>query len=389
MNDILRFSYYCTGCGLCHKLGKGIVFEDDKGFYRLKSGDEKWLHSICPCGGRQTSLFSKNIWGRSEGIYLGWSSDSGVRKKASSGGIITELCSYLLESGYVDGVIHTMASFNEPTKTLTCISTTREELVNRCGSRYAISHPLEVLPDLDTNKRYAFVGKPCDIDCLTNFMNIDNDYNSCIVFTISFFCAGLPSNTAQEKLLEGMGCELNSCKSLRYRGNGWPGYATAVDRNGKIYKMDYDTSWGKILGRDLMPMCRFCLNGIGETADISCGDAWYVDDNGKPDFSEHEGRNVIFSRTTKGNDILQKASDAGKIILLDFNQYEKILPQMQYYQLGRRQSMKAKRMAMKIFGKRFPDYPNDLLNEYRKNSSLKYSLQVFKGTVSRIINKSI
>ena len=49
---------------------------------------------------------------------------------------------------------------------------------------------------------------------------------------MSFFCAGLPSIDAQKKLLEEMGCN-SRVVSLRYRGNGWPGYATANLENGK------------------------------------------------------------------------------------------------------------------------------------------------------------
>ena len=97
-----------------------------------------------------------------------------------------------------------------------------------------------------------------------------------------------------------MGCD-GKIKSLRYRGDGWPGYATATQYDGKVFKMDYNTSWGQILGRDIMKMCRFCLDGIGEMADISCCDAWYLTNDNKPDFSEADGRNAVFCRSKLGD----------------------------------------------------------------------------------------
>lgn len=105
-----------------------------------------------------------------------------------------------------------------------------------------------------------------------------------IPYLFSFFCMGLPSESAQIKLLKKLECK--ECKSLDYRGNGWPGFATAIDKDSKVHQITYDESWGEILGRDLMPVCKFCIDGIGEMADIACGDAWYLTSENTPDFSE-------------------------------------------------------------------------------------------------------
>ena len=150
---------YCVGCGICAEYGKAILAEDSKGFYHPSQFDVGWLRGICPAGGTQTCTFDTDIWGRRERAYLGWSTDKRVREMASSGGILTEVASFLLERGVVDGVIHVAEKLGAPTKTQTCISTTREELISRCGSRYAISHPLEIISELDQNKKYVFIGK--------------------------------------------------------------------------------------------------------------------------------------------------------------------------------------------------------------------------------------
>ena len=379
---------YCVGCGLCQSEGKAILETDKKGYYKPLSGDVKWMEKVCPAAGSQCSEmdFSK-IWGKEKAVYYGYSNDEAVRTKASSGGVLTEVTSYLLESGTVDAVLHTCMSLVNPTETEICVSTSRNELTERCGSRYAISHPLKNLSELP-DKRYAFVGKPCDIVALKNYLRECPDLEKKFPITLSFFCAGLPSTDAQSELIKQLGCT-GKVKSLRYRGNGWPGYATAVQEDGCEHQMDYDSSWGKILGRDVMKMCRFCLDGIGEMADISCGDAWYLTEDMKPDFTENQGRNVVFARTDLGNDILKNSCNAGNITLTDFSDYDDKLKYMQFYQHDRRATMLSKSVAMRIMGKTFPKYSSTGMKKYSKETTSKRNKDIFKGTVKRILKGKI
>ena len=37
-------------------------------------------------------------------------------------------------------------------------------------------------------------------------------------------------------------------------------------------------------------MCKFCVNGVGMYADISCGDLWNLDQNQRPEFTEGKGQ---------------------------------------------------------------------------------------------------
>lgn len=210
-----------------------------------------------------------------------------------------------------------------------------------------------------------------------------------ILYTMSFFCMGLPSEKAQENLLLQLGCETNSCKDLQYRGNGWPGFTTAVDENGKNYKMDYDTSWGKILGRDLMPACRFCLDGIGEMADVACGDAWYLTESGQADFSEHAGRNVIFARTKKGLELIRKAQEKQRIETKEYNNYENSLIKIQKSQYERRIAMRARVLALKIMRKPYPVYSHKILKKYASKLTKGKQLRICLGTCKRIIKGKI
>ena len=385
-----RIIEYCTGCGLCESEEKAVLCKNHKGFVFPKNGDEKWLESICPALANQESdMDSSKVWGREKRVYLGWSKDSVLRRKASSGGILTELASFLLDEKKVDCVIHTCASKESPTKTEICYSYNREELIKRCGSRYAISHPLAQINTIDHQKKYAFIGKPCDIVALKNYMKIKPELKTIIPYTFSFFCMGLPSETAQEKLLSELGCNPSDCKELLYRGNGWPGFTTAIDKNGKEYMMDYDTAWGQILGRDLMSSCRFCIDGIGEMADVACGDSWYLTAQGKPDFSEHDGRNVIFARTENGLELILNAIKSQRIEAEEYIDYENSLMKIQKSQYDRRVSMRARIAAMRVMGKPCPAYSHKMLRKYSSHLSMKKQLRICLGTCKRIIKGRI
>lgn len=382
-----KYSKYCTGCGLCEALDISELRKDEKGFlYPQKVSEE--FSVLCPVSGsHMKNMDSDKIWGKAEKVYLGWSNNDEIRNRASSGGILTELASYLLEKHKVDYVIHTGVDPNNPTKTVTHFSSSIKQVQDRCGSRYSISSPLASIKNIDYTKKYAFIGKPCDVVALRNYSNNNIKLKECIAYYFSFFCMGEPSVDAQYKLLEHLDCV--DCKSLTYRGNGWPGFTSAIDSDGNEKKITYEESWGKILGRDLMPACRFCIDGIGEMADIACGDAWYIKDDKTPDFSEHKGRNVIFARTKIGNELLEEIYGEKKITLIEYNNYNKELPVIQTSQWNRRREMLSRIIALKLMRQSYPEYDFKHLKAYSKDIKFTKKIRVILGTCKRVIKGKI
>lgn len=379
---------YCTGCGLCEAVGIGKLSENSKGFFFPTEGDETQLRKICPSMRRDCSQFDPNeIWGKNVGIYLGWSNNQEVRKSGSSGGLLTEIALFLLESGLVDCIIHCGASSENPSKTTVSFSWNRQDIMKKAGSRYAISSPLKIIDQINKELKYAFIGRPCDIAVLRNYMAVNKSIEKSIPYLLSFFCMGVPSAQAQKNLLDALDCQ--DCVELTYRGNGWPGKTTAIGKDGSQHSMEYSQSWGKILGRDLMPYCRFCVDGIGESADIACGDAWYVLPDGSPDFSEHDGRNVVFPRNKKGLTILQKMAAKKLISFFPYDNSEAELKKIQKSQMERRKNLEPRLYAMRLFGRPTPKYPASLLRSYAKMGSYKEWIRAFAGTAKRIVQNKL
>ena len=389
-----RYKKYCVGCGLCESELHIEMKKTEKGFLKPSfSGSEaeqEFLQAVCPINGsRDIDREQVSIWDKRKGVYAGWATDEAIRRQASSGGILTALAIYMLENGLVDAVIHVVADRDNPAATACQISTTKEQIIAGCGSRYSISSPWRSLSScVERDKKYAAIGKPCDIAALRNLKNLDSRYEN-IIYLFSFFCAGLPSTSANDRLLEELGCGKGNCVSLTYRGNGWPGYATAVDGGGKTYQMEYSKAWGGILGRDVHPYCRLCIDGIGAAADIACGDGWYTTEDGRePDFTEREGRNVVFTRTDAGEDLYQRAVMANAICSESWEDVGQ-LRIIQKYQYTRRATMSAKLKAYRLFGRTVPKYNKKVLREYAKGISAKEKLRVFLGTGKRILQKKI
>lgn len=297
-----------------------------------------------------------------------------------------------MDEHIVDGVIHTGADSDYPLSTKTYVSRTANDVMQHMGSRYAVSSPLIDIMDIlnrDVHKKYLFIGKPCDVMALRRGMAVNEQLKRQIVFTMSFFCAGIPSDEINSKLLSAMGCPKEELSSFTYRGNGWPGYTTATDKSGHEYKMTYQKAWMEYLGRNVKKICRYCMDGIGEAADVACADLWYLDKNRKPDFSEHEGRNLVLARNEMADRHIKKAMEKGYIKVGDYSDSTQDLLLQQPHQFSRRVTMKYRILPLRMFGKFAPRYSSKLLKDANTFSSRKVNWNTFKGSMKRILQGKV
>lgn len=312
----------CLGCGLCEAVsgGKCSMELQKDGFYR-PSGDTEGIDGIiagiCPAtnirglsrGGH------RSVWGNVVQVSEAWAADEGIRRSSSSGGVTSALAVYLLESGQVDGILHVGVEDGDWLHNRLSVSRTRDEVLRNSSSRYApaaVFNRIKDILDADKGQAYAFIGKPCDIAGMQNFMREFPAYGDRIKYFLSIFCAGMPGYNATGRALATFGRK-EEPTILRYRGDGWPGYFTATYSDGTSCRMTYNDSWGKILGRDLGFRCKICPDGIGLLADISSGDSWNTKD-GYPDFAEAEGKNFCFIRNERGLELFRRAEKAGYIV---------------------------------------------------------------------------
>lgn len=396
VEKIVRTSL-CSGCGLC----AGIV-DDDKivmkltegGFLRpsqqaaLSEAEQSEIEATCPglslSHPGTTKVAYDPDWGPVVSLRTGFSTDTELRQLGSSGGALSGLLLYLLDTGSVDFVVQIGMDPKDPVRNKLYESRSRDELLARAGSRYSPSAPLMTLREiLKRPGRFAFVGKPCDVAGLRSYLRLHPETNDRIPFLISFFCAGLPSEAGTNVLLDELHVKREALVNFRYRGDGWPGYAKAVTKDGNVRKMDYDTSWGTILNRHLQFRCKICPDGTGEFADIVCADGWYLTEDGEPDFSENEGRSIILSRSETGETVVQAAIESGfvKADPLD----AALLPSMQPYQKRRKQLSLSRLGAMVVLLRPFPKYSGLHLWASASRGNVRATLRSFAGMFIRIL----
>ncbi|MDO8941095.1 MAG: Coenzyme F420 hydrogenase/dehydrogenase, beta subunit C-terminal domain [Methylicorpusculum sp.] len=338
---------FCLGCGACEGvLGHSKIHMDlsQDGYLRphnmsvLDSKDDYLINAICPGIRIENKVAEGNIhpiWGPILKIRTGYAFDEEVRRFGSSGGVISALAIYLIETKKVDFVAQISVSTTNPLVNEVQQSRTRTDVLSAAGSRYAPAAPLTRLMEfLETGQRFAVIGKPCDIAAVRNLSKIDKRIQSQIPYLLSFMCAGVPSMTGTYEVLKAMDVDRSKLISFRYRGDGWPGNARAEIDDGSVKEMDYATSWGNILNQHLQFRCKICPDGTGELADIVCADAWYGKD-GYPDFNEHEGRSLVITRTAIGEELVSQIIKRGAIVVNDLHVNE--IDKMQPYQRKRKQ----------------------------------------------------
>ena len=104
------------------------------------------------------------------------------------------------------------------------VSTTADEVVSGAQSRYGPAAPLvHVHRLLDAGRRFAVIGKPCDMAAIRNLARIDDRVETQIPYCLTIFCGGLPTSHTARKIADHYGVQADEVDVFRFRGNGWPG----------------------------------------------------------------------------------------------------------------------------------------------------------------------
>lgn len=394
----------CTGCGACAYMEQErFRMADAPEFGRrpfLRDGapaETGEALSICPgislehtfdkkASGLQSELLPG--WGPVLAVWEGYASDADIRKAGSSGGAATALSLFCLERQDMEQVLHTAVDENKPYLNETVTSRSRTDLLNTTGSRYAPASPCDGLDQIENGARPSvFVGKPCDVAAVHKARSLRANLDAKLGVTIAFFCAGVPSTAGNLELARRQGAEdPKAIESLRYRGNGWPGFWTLIyndaDGQKKKAELSYADSWG-FLQSHRQWRCYICPDHTGEFADIAVGDPWY-----RPVEPGEAGKSLIVARTPKGKAIIEAAAKAGYIVLE--TEDAGLLPRSQPNLLATRGALWARLLVLRIFGAAAPDFRRfALFRFWMTEHSFTSKIRSFTGTIKRVFTKKL
>lgn len=405
--DLMRLSdpRLCLGCGACAYIGgaEHVTMQDREELGlrplfgdTLNAAQRHEMVAVCPTMATDFGALKRmpdytptvdrkteRDWGAITGIWEGFAANEELRFKGSSGGALTALALYCLESRGFHGVLHTGESPQDPIRNTTRLSRSRDDLMATLGSRYAPAAICEGLGQVEAAPGPCVViGKPVEIAGTRNAMALRPALAEKVGVTLSFFCAETPPTGATRALLDHFGVAQNTLEALRYRGHGWPGYFTTrtageAPRQHWIY---YD-SWAFL--QKYRPWAALMWpDGSGELADISCGDPWYEEpDNENPGFS------LIVARTQLGREIVEGAIAAGYLSATQAETWK--LENSQKGLLEKKGSIWGRRLAHRLVGIPNTAFPNlDLFGPWL-GLSLKAKRNSLLGTLRRIVRKGL
>ena len=306
----------CSGCGACRDIcpTKAIdLVADIEGFLYPNVNIEKCIKCgmcdrICPIKNIRKEIYDSN----KIIAYAAQSKDEFVRQNSSSGGIFTEIASYIINNG---GIVFG-AAFDEKFKVIHIGVDNIDDLSKIRGSKYVQSEIgnayIQVKSHLEFGRMVLFTGTPCQIAGLYSYLgkNYDNLYTQDII------CHGVPSPMVWKKYIE-----LREKKAasqvkkifFRYKKYGWKTYSVRFEfANCKEYIQTIRDDLymrGFLRNLCLRPSCYHCVfKTKNRTADITLADFWGIEKL-CPKLDDDRGTSLVILHTLRGNNLFNNIGE--------------------------------------------------------------------------------
>ncbi len=361
-------SHLCNRCGSCVGLSGGkVVFEDRTGKYRPKivePVDDRLADTLWQsCAGKVFDFpkYSKAIYGEKvdfhhytgafRKIYIGHAGDQKVRLNSASGGIISAVCIYLLETKKVDGVICLRMSHTTPWLSEPFIATSKADILEAAQSKYTISSVNEILAQTaGFEGTLAYVGLPGQVQSIRKLQQVNHPSVKKIKYILGPFYGNTLHFSSVKSFLKSYGVkEHTQIKKLFFRHGEWPGNMRVEMNDGKVIELK------KFHANYLIPFhilmnSLLCSDLTNEFTDISGGDAW------APVYEERgKGFSMVLSRSEQGQQIIDEMVEAGLLSLDPIATEEAIAMHSHGYDLKKRGTFIRIRFR-KWLGLPVPDY---------------------------------
>jgi coenzyme F420-reducing hydrogenase beta subunit len=333
---------YCIGCGACAAVaGSPIRMElDDSGRYRPRldgSDRDAPVLAVCPFtneGEHEGELGARLFGADCEPhdrigfhmrTYAGHVAEDGYRAAGSSGGVGTWVLVELLRRDMVDAVLHVRPRSPDADDSRLfefTVSGTEDELRERAKSRYYPVEMSEALARVRSEAaRYAMVGVPCYVKALRRLAASDPLIAERVKVTLALVCGHLKSTRFADSFAWQAGIEPGRLDSVDFRrklsgrpanryGMEMHGRDAAGERRDVVSPTDafFGSNWGH--GFFKYEACDYCDDVLGETADLTVGDAWlpeYVEDSA--------GTNVVVVRRPELAALVEAGIADGRLAL--------------------------------------------------------------------------
>ena len=391
----------CIGCGLC----QAVAGEERIRVTKTQSGFEQpvatgeldhelvdRIYDVCP-GTRIEGLPRRlleddthldNVWGPWRRMAHAWAADDGVRFEGSTGGVMTALGMYLLQSRRIEFILQVKTSSSDPSFGDPCLSFTEADVFEAAGSRYGPAAPLrDIDAALDRGQPFAFFSKPCDVAALRNYARHDSRVDELVKYCVVMVCGGYGAPSTTRAFYRRNGIDPDKVTGLRYRGRGCPGPTTVVAA-GETRDFHYLDYWGDDESMWGLPFrCKICPDGIGEAADIAAADTWVGGSPNRIDSETDPGVNAVIARTRAGEELLAAAAADGALVL-DTDLRPDELSLYQPHQMNKKYVVWARHQGLGDAGRIVPQTARLRIEELARENSGSINRYQREGTVRRV-----
>ncbi len=391
----------CIGCGLCQAVAgseRVDVCKTRNSFLQpvvvgeLDHETVDRIYGSCP-GTRVEGLPGRlveadtrtdNVWGPWRRALRAWAGDPAIRFEGSTGGVLTALGIYLLESKRVDFILHVKTSVSEPGFGERCLSFNAADVIDAAGSRYGPAAPLIDIDDvLARGKPFAVIAKPCDINALRNYAEQDARVDELVKYWLAMVCGGYGTPRGTVEFFRRVGIDPDEVTALRYRGRGCPG-PTRVETGDGVREFHYIDFWGEDETTWTLPFrCKICPDGIGEASDIAAADTWVGGSPNRVDSVDDPGTNAVIARTRAGEELLAAAFAAGALTL-DYDIVPDKLSLYQPHQVNRKYAVWARHRGLGDAGRMVPKTARLRIEELARDLPDETNRIQSEGTMKRI-----
>ncbi|MBK7978555.1 MAG: Coenzyme F420 hydrogenase/dehydrogenase, beta subunit C-terminal domain [Ignavibacteriae bacterium] len=327
----------CVRCGACDPAcPANIIKFDDQAFpYITKEEDciSNCVRCIKVCPGKvvdfntwDDEMFGmrphpESITGIVRKSMVGYSVNEDIREKGASGGIVTQLLTYMLDKKIIDGALVLSSGVDENGYHLKpMIARTKEDLRKAARSKYLLIPHLEQIREIENVEgNYAIVALPCHIHAIKKYQKVSKKLRERLKFIIGLYCNVAYEPYLLDDLIELSGYKKSDIINAEFRAGEWPGYIELTLRSGEVVRpFKFEEIKDAINSLKLFytaGRCNLCIDFSAEYADISVGDPWLRGKDGN--YLYKEGWTTILTRTEIGDEMIDNAVNDGYIKVVD------------------------------------------------------------------------
>jgi coenzyme F420 hydrogenase subunit beta len=332
---------YCIGCGACSSI-PGSPFKVKMDLYGNMVAQPSLAHldkskasvlDVCPFSNHSKNedelgaqFYPENQkddkLGNALQAYAGYVNEKDFRNKGSSGGMGKWIGYKLMQANLIDKYYQISSNKNQNVTDELFkykLYESSNDIINGSKSAYYPATMQHVLAHIRENEgRYAITGVPCFIKALRLLMIKEPILKERIKYTVGLVCGGMKSANQAKFIGWQMGIKPENLTAIDFRRKYKDKPAShkiyqvwSNNDNKERYKGAYNmksTDYGA--GYFKPKACDYCDDVVGETADISIGDAWIDEYSSDP-----KGNNLVIVRNPVLLKLLNKSADENKIKL--------------------------------------------------------------------------